>query len=74
MSGNGRFSDEWWEHIWIVSAIMQYKIVVEQEASRARELEVDREIDDIHEHIQNVNRKLDLIMERLGIEEKQVPD
>lgn len=73
MSGNGRFSDEWWEHIWIVSSIMTYKIAVEQEASRTREIQTHMEVDDIHEHIKNVNKKLDIIMKRLEIEE-EIPD
>lgn len=64
---NKRFSDEWWEHVWLVSAIIQYKIANEQEASKGRQLKTHSEVDDIHEHIQVVNEKLDLIMEKLNI-------
>lgn len=62
-----RFPDEWWEHIWLVSAIMQYKMATEQESVKGRQIKTHSEIDDIHEHIQTVNKKLDLIMEKLQI-------
>lgn len=60
-------SEDWWECIWLVSSIMQYKITTEQEASKDRQIKTHEEVDDIHQHIQIVNKKLDLIMEKLQI-------
>lgn len=62
-----RFSDEWWEHISLVNAVMLFKMNTEKWDAEKFEKEVKMAILDTHQHALSLEAKLDKIMSHLGI-------
>lgn len=56
-----------WEIIWLASAIMTYKLTIESE-HKAKELDGIQKTQ--LEDMKKLNKKIDLIMKHLGIEDE----
>lgn len=56
-----------WEAIWLASSIMTYKLTIESE-HKAQEIDKIRETQ--LEEMKKINEKLDLIMDYLGVFDK----
>lgn len=64
MASNNILTEEQWEALWFINAIMSFKISTDQELKSEK-------IDELREtqsrDIKEINRKLDLIMKKLDL-------
>lgn len=67
---NRYFSEEYWEHLWLVNIIMTYKLTLESEQRVASSKDIEDKIKSTNAHMESLEEKLDLIISHLNIDKE----